>query len=337
MENLNPKDIVTSIDSVTSTVWSDNAPTLTHFYTSSVQVAGNSGRFYSSVYQTGSDESNAAVQFDVAYCDEQGSGSVFYNALVTGSSPSRTNYGQYRNLIIGDEYGSFVFGDYTGSYFYAITIDRARYKEKIMLGTMDLSIKKGANVVKLTDNSSIQTTQVFKDAGRKYELVSGSAGTVYTGKNDNGWTTSSGSYGWVLPDVGIILLNGAALDGAVAAGGVLLATGRNSNQNDTGSKKLIDALNTGDVFTLNSEETLSSKYLFIRARNEDYNYTSNPSFISGSTGEILYDSFIYNPKTYVTTVGMYNADQELLAVAKLSRPLLKDFSKEVLLRVKLDF
>ena len=61
------------------------------------------------------------------------------------------------------------------------------------------------------------------------------------------------------------------------------------------------------------------------------------TFISGSTGEVIYDNFINNPQTYITTVGMYNDTNDLLAVAKLSRPLLKDFTKEALVRVKLDF
>ena len=61
------------------------------------------------------------------------------------------------------------------------------------------------------------------------------------------------------------------------------------------------------------------------------------SFQSGSTGEVIFDTFINNPQVYVTTVGMYNDANECIAVAKLSRPLLKDFTKESLIRVKLDF
>jgi hypothetical protein len=75
----------------------------------------------------------------------------------------------------------------------------------------------------------------------------------------------------------------------------------------------------------------------VRARNGEFNYSSNPSFISGSTGAILYDLFINNPSTYITTIGLYNDSNELLAVAKLSKPLKKDFTKEALVRVKLDF
>jgi hypothetical protein len=91
------------------------------------------------------------------------------------------------------------------------------------------------------------------------------------------------------------------------------------------------------VCTLNSQETITSDYIFVRARNSEFNYSENPTFIIGSTGEVIYNEFINHPQTYVTTIGMYNDSNELLAVAKLSRPLLKDFTKEALVRCKLDF
>jgi len=94
---------------------------------------------------------------------------------------------------------------------------------------------------------------------------------------------------------------------------------------------------TANVFTLNSQETITSDYVFVRPRSSEYNYSENPSFISGSTGEVLYPQFINNPQTYITTIGLYNDTNDLLAVAKLSRPLTKDFTKEALVRVKLDF
>jgi len=77
--------------------------------------------------------------------------------------------------------------------------------------------------------------------------------------------------------------------------------------------------------------------VFVRARNSEFNYSENPTFISGSTGEVIYSNFINQPQVYITTVGMYNDSNDLLAVAKMSRPLLKDFTKEALIRVKLDF
>ena len=103
------------------------------------------------------------------------------------------------------------------------------------------------------------------------------------------------------------------------------------------NQRLFDSILLGDSFTLNSQETITSDYVFFRARNSEFNYSENPSFISGSTGEVIYSNFINAPQVYITTVGMYNDSNDLLAVAKMSRPLLKDFTKEALVRVKLDF
>ena len=95
-----------------------------------------------------------------------------------------------------------------------------------------------------------------------------------------------------------------------------------------------------DLRTVNTIKLANSKtanFVFVRARNAEFNYSENPSFISGSTGEVLFNSFIDNPQTYITTVGLYNDNNDLLAVAKLSKPIQKDFTKEALIRVKLDF
>lgn len=341
-KKLDLDDLVISTDSVSATVWSNNAPSLTEYYTSSTQVASNQGDFYYNVYQTESSDSTAAIQFSIAYCDSVGSGSEYYNDLVAGATPSRTNYGQYRTLVLGDENASFIFGNTTGSYFYAVNVERARYKEKLLPGTMTLYLKNGSNEVVLTDDSQIQTTTTFTDAGRVYNLITGSAGTLSPGAlESNGWTNGAGSYGMFLPDVGLILLSGPALDAASGIGGIGLGTGRNDDASDNNPQKLFNAVSasgaSGNGFLLNSEETLASDFVFVRAKNSEFNYSENPSFISGSTGAVLFDSFIDNPTTYITTVGLYNDNNELLAVAKLSRPLLKDFTKELLVRVKLDF
>ncbi len=341
-KRFDPSDLVISNDAVTAAAWSNNTPTLTSFFTSSTQVVSSTSEYYFNVYQTSSTDATAAVQFGVVYCDSEGSGSTFLNALVTGSTPTKTNYGQYRTLVLGDENASFIFGNQTSSYFYALNIERARYKESLLPGTMTLSLSGSGGLIKLTDDSSLNSAAVFTDAGRRYNLVSGSAGTIYTDADQpEGWTPNSGSYGWFLPDVGLLLLNGEALDGAGADGGVVLNTTRSFDSASYNQSKIVGALNlagTGDNgWTLNSKETLSSDFVFVRARNNEFNYSKNPAFISGSTGEVLFDSFIDDPKTYITTVGLYNDNNELLAVAKLSRPLQKDFTKELLVRVKLDF
>jgi hypothetical protein len=340
-KRFDPEDFVVSSDTVTSTVWSNNAVELSTFYTSSTQTQGSSGEYYINVYQTASDDASAAVQFAIAYADVDGKGTLLFDANVAGKSPSRSIYGQYRTLLLEDENAQFVFGDtFSGSYFYVISPDRARYKEKLLPGsfTLRLSGSRAGSPVELflTDNSGDVTLPTFYGTQRAYQIVEGESGSAGSG---TGYTAGSGSYGLFFPDTSTIILNGAALDGNTSAGGgINLGTGRNDDTNDNNPEKLYNAL-SGSLgsFKLNSQETITSDYVFVRARNSEFNYTENPSFISGSTGEVVYNYFIDNPQTYATTVGMYNDSNELLAVAKLSKPLVKDFTKESLVRVKLDF
>lgn len=331
------EDIVVSAESVTAPLWTNNVINLTAFYTSSTQVSSTSGDYYYNVFNTASTDSTSAVQFSIAYADKKGSGSLYYNNSVAGKSPSSTIYGQYRNLVLGDEESEFTFGGEASEHFYVVAVDRARYKEKLLPGTLSLHLSGSGNrEIKLTDNSRVVSTTTFTDSGRVFEIVSGSGGNVYTGANPNGYSVS-GSYGKFLPDVGILLLNGKALDlPYTVGGGIALGTNRNRNASGLNLRKIFLALTKGKQFRLNSEETISSNFIFVRARNAEFNYSTNPSLLSGS-GEIRHNVMINTPQSYITGVGLYNDNNDLLAVAKLSRPLLKDFTKEALVRIKLDY
>ena len=329
------EDFVVSSDSITSTLWSTDSPTLTSFFTSSTQEAGSSGNYYLSIYQTSSTEDTAAVQFDIAYCDSKGSGSELYNNAVPENSPTKTTYGQYRTLILEDENANFVFGTgnnvVTGSNFWALNFERARYKESLFPGSLNMTLSGSGGIIKLTDNSNDVLVNTFIGASRVFQLISGSNGTAGSLAN-SGYVAGSGSYGLVFPDLGLILLNPLAISQSIS-----VAPSRSNNSDGLNNRRLYNAINSGASFTINSQETITSDFIFVRSRNSEFNYSENPSFISGSTGEVIYSSFINNPQTYITTVGLYNDSNELVAVAKLSRPLIKDFTKESLIRVKLDF
>ena len=342
--SLNTSDFVVSADSITSTLWSGELPTLTQFFTSSQTSSFDT---FLDVFQTGSLRSDAAVQFSIAYGEVEGSGSAAYNTLVTGSSPSRVTYGQYRTLVNGDENTNFNFGagNTDSRDVYALTINRARYKEKIFPGTFNLVLSGSDGSVdskiQLTDNSKDVTTLTFTDAGRVFDIVSGTNGSAVSESVTGSVTpgrTPSGSYGKFLPDVGLILLNPRALALSASQGGVGLVV--NDDLTNTAlvanNSALFESIKLAETFSLNSEETITSDFIFVRVRNTDFNYTTNPSMISGS-GEFVHSSLINNPQTFITTVGLYNDANELLSVAKLSKPLVKDFTKEALVRVKLDF
>jgi len=334
------EDVVVGAESITSPIWSGDSTTLTTFFTSSTQTGGASGDYYYDIFQTASNLAGAKVQFSIAYADKKGSGSLLFNSNVKGKSPSATVFGQYRNLILGDEDTDFTFGTVTSEHFYAINIDRARYKEKLLPGTLDLKlqISGSTNVLRITDDSKVVTTTTFSDSGRVFELITGSTGTLSTGKvQTDGFTANSGSYGKLLPDIGVILINGNALGAPIASGGLAYTSSRGDNLLGQNNLKTFSQLLThGSNFRLQAEETISSNFVFVRARNAEFNYSTNPSNITGS-GELLHNVMINSPQSFITSVGLYNDNNDLLAVAKLSRPLLKDFTKESLIRIKLDY
>ena len=341
-----PDDFVVSSNAITSTMWSNGSPTLTQFFTSSTQQAGSSGNFYLNVFQTGSNVSGSAIQFAIAYGNNTGSGSLAYNTAVNGYSPTGTVFGQWQDLVIGDENTNFTFGAITSSQFFALPMERACYKDSIFLGSMTLKISGSGGVISLTDDSVYQTSTIFTEAGRVYQLITGSAGVkapITSRNTSDGYSANSGSYGWLLPDIGTIILNPLALAAPAVSGGIaFLYSGSNSASaapNQTPNAALFNAISSSAAssFTLNSQESITSDFIFVRPRSSEFNYSENPSFISGSTGEVLFPTFINNPVTYITTVGLYNDSNELLAVAKLSTPLQKDFTKEALIRIKLDF
>lgn len=337
---LDAADFVVSSDSVTAPAWSNNTTILTTFYTASANLTGS---YYIDVYNAQYSSNTASVQFSLAYGNIYGYGSVPINSLVASNTPTRITFGQYRNLIYGDAESAVNFGGLNTSSadLIAIQVDRNKYKESLFPGTFNLIIS-GSTSLKLTDNSNQVTTVTYLDCGRQFDIISGSNGVATTANPLSGGTkgyTASGSYGMFLPDIGLILLNPAALTLDSTLGGINLSisSANTAAATSTNLNNIFQIINKGGYFALNSQETVSSDYVFVRVRSQEYNYTTNPSIISGSTGELIYSNFINSPQTFPTTVGMFNDNNELLAVAKLSKPLVKDFTKEALIRVKLDW
>jgi hypothetical protein len=231
---LEATDFVVSADSVVSTAWSTGVPTLTSFYTSSTPAVAN--QFYLNIYDSALTASTAQVQFSIAYGNVLGSGSQLYNILVNGMSPSRTTYGQYRNLVYADENALFNFGaGCTASFdMIALNIDRNRYKESLFPGTLKLTLGNSSNTIDLTDDSNDTSVVTYLDCGRVFNIVSGSYGNATTAtpvsaSTVQGGYTPSGSYGFFLPDIGTIILNPRALALPYASGGLGVSWDLSSN------------------------------------------------------------------------------------------------------------
>lgn len=340
------EDIIISSENIIAPLWSGDVVTLTSgsFYSSSTQESADSGLFYLNSYNLAIGSSGSEVQYSVAYGHISGSGSAPFNGNIIGNTPSRNIYGQYRNLIYGDEGTVFDFGGSNGKTpdIFVININRARYKESLSPGSINLKLKtsasSGINTLYLTDDSNDSSTTTFIGTLRVYNIVSGSDGSSY---NSSSVQTNSGSYGLFFPDIATIILNPRALAFSGANGGlnctinVTGSAGYASSVNDN-NRLLFDLISRGGNFELQSEETITSAYYDVHVKYNSLNYTTNPSIID-SNGNILYTTLIDNPQVYATTIGLYNDLNELMAVAKLTKPLPKDFTKTLTCRVKLQF
>jgi hypothetical protein len=328
----NTEDSVISSETVVRGLWSGDNNSLSTFFTQSGYT-----EYYLDVYNQDPTISGSSVQFSIQYGNLNGSGSNLINTNVPNYTPSRVVYGEYRNLVYGTETTNFSFdnGTTTANDIFVINVARSRYKESLLPGSFNLTLKSGSIAVQLTDDSGTTSLTRFIGENKVFYIISGSNGNAYTS------AASSSYYGMMFPDLDLIILNATA-SSTVSLTNVFApltqATSSISAANYN-TVKLYNSIISGSAtgsFQLKSSETVSSRYFFTRVKNSEFNYTSNPSIIDAN-GNLLYTTLINNPQTYVTTVGMYNDNNELLAVAKLSKPLTKDFTKEALIRIKLDY
>jgi len=115
------------------------------------------------------------------------------------------------------------------------------------------------------------------------------------------------------------------------------ASGSAGTTDPSNALDLVEGIKRGAYFVSRREENLNTTHYFCRATNQKFNYTNNPTFFTASDGTLTVSSFDSDPHTYITTVGLYNDNNELLAVAKLSTPIQKSFSREAIIKVKLDY
>lgn len=390
-KRFDPEDIVLSSELITFPTWfvkeKGDFDEITRESLVTSPLQGASTEYFTDFYNvsefvsastaiTGFDPTQSKCMFSVACGTRPNSGSTETSSshVQTGSYvPTNTEvvFGQFRSLVLGDEDSGFRFGNTRigvnsdaipeADRFFAITVDRARFREKLEPVTCRLVFKNDEDAEEMSFSDIIasgspevvktesvedpvtgEITEVTKsvrsylvlapdvtanerylDSGRVYDLAEYQ---VKDGVATYNYPETSGSYGYFLPDIGVVLINGDIDPFKNISLGSTAATSSN-----------IQFFNLLEGIKLRSQETITSNYVFARARNAEFNYSTNPSNITGSAGNLRWGTMINQPQAFVTTVGLYNDNNELLAVAKLSKPLVKDFTKEALIRIKLDY
>lgn len=346
-------DIVDKVNRrITEGLWSKGSGSLYNFYTSATQIASGSaaiGRWYYNVYNGDpAVSSSAEVQFAVSYGERNGGGAPSVGAYIYSKEPTKATYAQYRNILLDPEDEQFTFGGVDVDEIFVINIQRDRLKQKMDAGNWELHLSDGTDTIKLIDDSNQKFDTATSQAGRRYNIVSGSlniggsATIKYTPTAQAALNANTGSYGAFYPDRGLLILNAkliasAPLSASAGLSGFASSYVTTSFAYSENHKIVYDAIWTGSYFSARNEEVQTSTNYFVRIYNNDYNLSNNPTYYTQSDGTLKVSTFIGDPHSYITTVGLYNDDNELLAVAKVGQPLLKSFDREALIKVKLNY
>ena len=336
---------------------------MTSMWTQSVEVTAWEGNYYYNVYnQDTASNANAEVQFSIAFATTR---SVQLETNLQEeyqyTYPSRAVYSQFLSTLeqttIANTGGFFKIQPSPGvtalsdiPVAYVISIARSRIKDKIELDTWQLNLSGSGNA-----SGSLLTliNQTGSAVGAvSVPIIIGDLGaTLGADQIDSKYRmpaniiSSFGTQmGLFYPQYGVFILDAAKIHtyiGSSSAGynPTAVAASSSSYAPSASLGNFWELIKRGGYFRARTTENVQSTHYFCRVKNYEFNYSTNPTWVSGSNNEIL-DAFYTEPRTFITTVGLYDGDSDsgqLVAVAKLSRPIPKDGESEALIKVKLDF
>ena len=356
MKNFNiAEDTITTQITVTNGFFDGGVGTLAGSNLSTSSLSATQKSYYYNL------QYNSKDHFSVTYGHIAGSGSAEESATVEGTT--QAIYKQFFNFTepnasnIRDGAGWKMIDGTDGSNVvtqqdvYIIAAERLQMKDRLNPGTWTVTLsgsKTATNTglnIELTDDSKTVEAE-SAPFGPRYNIVSGSAGSVHTA-----YTTKT--YGFFYPDAGLMVLSGNALSGSLPGGAGFITSGSGAGSggdiSHTGlapdhrvadaadnANKIRVALQKGSI-TIRSEEQQYIYDYFCRARSNEFNLSQNLTFWSGSQYEIRHADMVTNPQVYISEVGLYDAQNSLVAVGRLSSPINKNFSSEAIVKVRLTY
>jgi hypothetical protein len=264
--------------------------------------------------------------------------SALSSSAITQTKKKINLYNQMAQILVGYDTGSNVrrfdvdgnFKDTSGKHdnVFFLNFSRLLVKDEIKKGSFVMTVGTGSTYalpysgadVTISDSAAANSYKVNSPAGEYGMLVSGST-----------------NVGLIYYQAGIAVLTGSVFGAATP-----IMPESSSSFGDVLISASVDDFADGirrriKNITFNNTTELNSSIFFCRANHNEFNYSSNPTYLNGSKIRVKDNDSLNPPRSYATTVGLYSPDNELLAVAKLSEPLRKDPTNELTLRVRLDY
>jgi hypothetical protein len=330
--------------------------------------------YYVNVYPDQTTFNNNDPYFSVTYgnynCEASGSGDFNLDTASILANGPKAVYTQYQNLLLGEgETGLFQFASGSATNYslvtaidiFVVNFSSYKMKDKVDEGVFQMSISGANGEITVIDDSTFLT-----QASSVYNLIQGTVGGAAT-------TPVYQGIGLFYPNNGVAVFNAKVVDQLVGLSNLTTIgpqppTAPNGNVclssystqsilgiNVPGTAGITPTTYNHEVFSwaiqnasngimmVRKSEYVPSQHYFVRVKNQNFNYSNNPTYVYDGTdgihpaGLIYNQDFITNPTTYITTVGLYDANNELVAVAKLSRPAVKTFDNELLIKVRIDY
>tara|TARA_R100000995_G_scaffold84050_1_gene61583 strand:- start:37 stop:1131 length:1095 start_codon:yes stop_codon:yes gene_type:complete len=348
-------DRISQTEKITSPYFSNGTTTLAGSSIATSSLTDSNETYFFGISNS---STPTTEEFNVAFGDTSGHGS-----LVETNTKAETEaiYKQYASMLLAptEVTGGFIISSPGTSgkvanglrddEIFVVSSRRSNMKDRINKGTWTVTLS-GSNTagtaapkIVLTDDS-VNQSPTSSPVGDRYNIVSGSAGTVVT-------AAAVRNYGFFYPDMGIMVFSAAELSGSIPGKGADIndtvinadathrgfVTATTTNANRKTAMRFINCLKEADGLTFRDEEDQVSSQYFCRIRSGQMNFSNNPTFISGSLNEIRQKTMKGNPTTFITGVQLYNNAGDLVAVGNLSTPLKTNFTSEATIKVKLTY
>ncbi len=281
-------------------------------------------------------------------------------------------YNQMAQILAGhDISGSIRQFDRDGDYstgtkmkeLFFVNFSRLLVKDEIKKGSFSINFMTGGTIAARGDNLVLQDHGA--DSAYKVNSPAGEYGILYSASADAG--TAGKGFGHVYYQAGIAAITSSLWRSPTAREETTREAGKPSGKSRYGAHhndgvfgflpaatlddtSHAEAIMTGSAISascgglrnsinniqFNNTTELNSTIYFCRAGHNEFNYSANPTYVTGSKIRVK-NSSLDNPVSYITGIGLYSADNELLAVAKLSEPIKKTPENELTFRVRLDY
>jgi hypothetical protein len=300
---------------------------------------------FQSVYDYPYLSSSANHIFDVSF----GITAQASSSAVTQAAKKRNIYNQMAQVLFGyDSNGKIRSFDSDGTldddagrmdHCYFLNFSRLLCKDEIKKNSFRLGLFQSGS----TAAPDTLVTLGDYDAGNEFRTSpAGDYGLIFSSSGDS--SDNSKSVGLLFYQAGVAVVSSSVFQSPNAghAPTPIHGDGTNATSIDDAQKSLtISQLANGfrhRLYDLDFNNTieLNSTIYFCRVNHNEFNYSANPTYVTASK-LVVKNQATDLPITYITTVGLYSPDNELMAVAKLSEPIRKDPNTELTLRVRLDY